>query len=302
MVTHCGHHFHDWCLLEHFKENNFCPYDRRELFPDRDNFDNVTRFKDLYAVLPDVVAKLQPSEYLVRQLHEKMEIIHDDQIVSLLIEIVIPRVVNGYNFWLTTLIQSDMADEWIQALSFSDEAIAYYTTARFIDLVKPRLGLKLWLKLEKIRRGRLDAYLTYKASDEYVGDSEEDWFLDAIVPEHSYTNHLAYIFGLSEMVSVLHIEAAIETTGGNRQDTIVDVQNPGEALDLQFGHGKDGLRIQLLHGQVLKITDFRGVGTLSKIKIDVNIKDRELFLEDSAGTLYTFLFKFEESKRRKLSS
>lgn len=292
MVTHCGHHFHDHCLVKHFERSNFCPYDRRELFQYRENFGEIAQLKDLYAVLPDVVTKLQ-SEHYIEQMLEKKKIIQDEQIVSFFATTVIRVITKDYKFWLKNLLAYYIADRWIQALSFSDQAIAYYATARFIDRVKSRLGLKVWLEFEKSLRRRLDAFSDYKVSEGYIGGSEEDWFLDIIVPDHSFTGHIAYIFGRQYMTSVSYIEASIKTVGEVEQDTFIVVRNPGEDLDLRFGHGKDGLRIQLLHGQILKITDSPGAETLSQINIDINIEDDELFLEDSAGTLYTFVFKFE---------
>jgi hypothetical protein len=47
------------------------------------------------------------------------------------------------------------------------------------------------------------------------------------------------------------------------------MSNLGKTVYLQFGNGMHGLTIQLLHGQILKIIDWRATGILSLIDLDV---------------------------------
>jgi hypothetical protein len=299
LITHCGHHYHDLCLLEHFKEHNFCPFDRRTLF-NQHTIDAYDIFLDndltyFFSHLPDVVAKLQPFDYAIKHLMDKARVFDDIQITNHLRRMMIPRIIKEYGWWLSfTFGTSDEGDDSAEkrALTFSDEAIAYYVTAVFLDKIKSRLSLKLWLQLEKMRHRRAQWFFDHRPADG-ADESQEEWFLDAALPEHSFAKHIAHVFGRGDMAEVTYVEVAIEYADGGKKETGIVLTNPGKTLDLQFGNGKDGLRIQLLHGQILKITDWRATGTLSRIELDVKIEDGELFLKDPEGNKHTFIFKFD---------
>jgi hypothetical protein len=298
-ITHCGHHYHDKCILKHFKNHDFCPLDRRILFdqPSHGAWD-IYLDDDLavfFSHLPDVVAALQPHEYFIEHLKDKGEVFDDIKITNHLRKTIIPRIIKSYARLLDDIFGVSNEGAYAaekRAYSFSDEAIIYYVTAMFIEKIKSRLSLKLWLQLEKMNHQHAQ-WLYEHQPPTGEEESHEQWFLEAALPDHSFAKHIVHVFGRSGTAEVTCIEVAIEYASGDRGETLVVMSNPGKTVDLQFGNGMHGLTIQLLHGQTLKITDWRATGTLSLIDLDVRPENTELLLRDPEGNNYTYIFRFD---------
>jgi hypothetical protein len=298
-ITHCGHHYHDKCILRHFKNHSFCPLDRRHLF-DRPTHgawdiyldDELTVF---FSYLPDVVAALQPHQYFIDHLKRKGEIFDDVKSTNHLRKTIIPRIIKSYRRLLDDIFgRSDKGPDAAEkrAYSFSGEAITYYVTAMFIDKIKSRLSLRLWLQLEKMNHQHGQWLYDHRPA-RGEEESQEQWFLEATLPDHSFAKHIAHILGRGDTAEVTCIEVAIEYASGDRGETLIVVSNPGDMVDLQFGNGVHGLTIQLLHGQILKITDWRATGMLSLVDLEVRPENAELLLQDPEGNKYTYIFRFD---------
>jgi hypothetical protein len=70
------------------------------------------------------------------------------------------------------------------------------------------------------------------------------------------------------------------------------MSNPEKTVDLQIGNGVYGLTIQLLHGQILKITDWQVTGRPSLVNLNVRPENAELLLRDPEGNKHTSVFRF----------
>ena len=294
-ITHCGHHYHDLCLLEHFKKHNFCPYDRGVLFsqPTIDKYDIFLDYdlEEFFSYLPDVAHNFRNFDYYIEYLMKEPKVFDDLSILDYVLDVLIPKITRWHGFWLRLIFGSGNESEEKQALSFSDEAIAYYVMAIFIEKIKSRVSLKLWLQLEKMRQHYAQSF--YECQADSINESQEEWFLDAALPGHSFVKHIAHVLGRSDMARVTQMEVTVEHAADDRADTLIVLTHPGKVLDLQFGNPTDALKIQLLHAQILKITDSRATGTLSKVDIDVKAEEGKLVLQDPEGNKHTFVFKFD---------